>query len=1516
MPCSLAEHTLTAVLLSTPPRSPNIPASLSRDLAQSELTPPLMHTLHTKLSSVLSVTADEEHIFSGSQGYDIFVWERYRFTVKTTLRGHTGSVLALELAKEKEWLISSSGDSTVRVWCTKNLTPLYIINPYLDSDSGDLFCLSYSPSLQTVYFGCQNTSLQWFDFASLSETADGTHPYDSDTSPGPLIIRESDIRPGSKRNKFFNDGVASGQATPTLLCRDGVPKPLKVFQVKSANVIDSAHYGYVYSMAMLPSTLEGNVEEENKEMKDVLLVTGSGDETVKLWRCTSSGPDLLHTFDASAGAVLSLVARHETVYAGCQDGHVKVFDLGTKTLVRTIIAQEGVDILSLSMIDSDLYTCSANGRVQQWSASFDCTTSWHAHDGIILSSMITYCKQSDSWRLITGANDNCIKLWHIERPKVRRGFLAVKGKDDSELTANRRSMRDTMLHALAKFVSIPSVSSEPIHREDCRQAAIWLKKCLTQLGAEASLVGPVHESLDNTLILTLHTKLPTEEGRNPLVLATFHGSQSIQNRSRILFYGHYDVIAAPSDGWMSDPFICTGRDGYFYGRGTTDDKGPILAAACAASELLGRRALECDFVFLIEGEEEAGSCGFSDAVQRNKALIGHVDAILVSNSTWISEDRPCITYGLRGVVHCSIEISSGFPDLHSGVEGGAVSEPMFDVIRLLASLSENQRVLIPGFYDSVQPQTDMEGKLYELLSTVTGQSASAFSSKWREPSLSIHSIEISGPGNATVIPASVRAKVSLRIVPDQDLDSIVHSLKVHLLSSFDVIKSPNKIRVNIDNATDWWLGDIAGHWFQALEGAIKDEWGVEPLRIREGGSIPSVPFLEKEFQCRALHLPLGQSSITQSTPRHRSTAEPISKTLQRTMATMAPRVAIVVYSMYGHIAKMAEAVKGGIETAGGSTTIYQIPETLSEDILKLLQAPAKPEYPVISPNDLKNFDAFLFGVPTRYGNFPAQWKAFWDASGSLWGAGALCGKYAAFFVSTGSMGGGQEVTISNAISTLTHHGMLYVPLGYKNTFPQLTNISEVHGGSPWGAGTIAAPDGSRMPNALELEVAHIQGKSFYETLAKVNENEELATRRGAAGSTLHRILSINSIQRPSLRPRHNTTTMSGSANIHRSFAGHLGRLTQDQETTLATFKNELEKAGLYSPATETTNASHDDATALRFLRARKFDVAKAKKQFSDRIKWEKVHNVHELFANFPTEEFENSRRYYPRWTGRRDKQGLPIYVYRLNALTNDIRDEINSVPPERRYERIVVLYEAMSRFVAPLCTYLPHSIAPTPVASVTTIVDLAGVSLRQMWTLRGHLQEASVLANANYPETLGTVVVVNAPPFFSTVWGWIKGWFDEFTREKIYIFGGLKDANTESIRELDALIARDDLPEAYGGKLAWDFFDPPLLDDEAHSAIDTMPKGPWVFMNGKVVRPEEYKGKDREHRVQGPNVDAGGVDGCTTEKVNEEKTRVLDQTQKVETAPVPNVIAEVPEKELERNKPNDALKETEPVTVG
>ncbi|KAI0473467.1 quinone oxidoreductase [Xylariaceae sp. FL0804] len=201
---------------------------------------------------------------------------------------------------------------------------------------------------------------------------------------------------------------------------------------------------------------------------------------------------------------------------------------------------------------------------------------------------------------------------------------------------------------------------------------------------------------------------------------------------------------------------------------------------------------------------------------------------------------------------------------------------------------------------------------------------------------------------------------------------------------------------------------------------------------------------------------------------------------------MAPKIAIVFYSMYGHIRKLAEAEKAGIEKAGGKVDMYQIRETLPKEVLEKMYAPGQAtDIPVLEdPATLEQYDAFLMGIPTRYGNFPAQWKTFWDATGKQWAQGGFYGKMAGLFVSTASLGGGQESTALAAMSTLAHHGIIYVPLGFAKAFGTMSDLSEVHGGGPWGAGTFSSGDGSRQPSAKELEVATVQGEVFYQTVAK------------------------------------------------------------------------------------------------------------------------------------------------------------------------------------------------------------------------------------------------------------------------------------------------------------------------------------------------------------------------------------------------------------------------------------------------
>lgn len=199
------------------------------------------------------------------------------------------------------------------------------------------------------------------------------------------------------------------------------------------------------------------------------------------------------------------------------------------------------------------------------------------------------------------------------------------------------------------------------------------------------------------------------------------------------------------------------------------------------------------------------------------------------------------------------------------------------------------------------------------------------------------------------------------------------------------------------------------------------------------------------------------------------------------------KVAIIQYSTYGHVASFAQSLKNGVDKSGCASQcdIFQVPETLNEDVLKLLHAPAKSSLiPLATTATLEEYDAFLFGVPTRFGTTPAQFNAFWDGTGALWASGALYHKPAGVFVSTGSPNGGQEMTVRSFLAYLAHHGMIYIPLGYGPAGAHLSSFEEPHGGSPWGAGTLAGTDGSKQPSKTEKDVAQIQGEEFAKSASK------------------------------------------------------------------------------------------------------------------------------------------------------------------------------------------------------------------------------------------------------------------------------------------------------------------------------------------------------------------------------------------------------------------------------------------------
>ncbi|KAG8899144.1 hypothetical protein FRB99_006895 [Tulasnella sp. 403] len=347
-----------------------------------------------------------------------------------------------------------------------------------------------------------------------------------------------------------------------------------------------------------------------------------------------------------------------------------------------------------------------------------------------------------------------------------------------------------------------------------------------------------------------------------------------------------------------------------------------------------------------------------------------------------------------------------------------------------------------------------------------------------------------------------------------------------------------------------------------------------------------------------------------------------------------------------------------------------------------------------------------------------------------------------------------------------------------------------------------------------------------------------------------------------------------TSNLKLSLLGHVGHLTPEQGEALEEFRGLVATAGLYHPGDPHAGIppSHDDATLLyalslhityganltyagtvyrRFLRARGFVPSKALKQFTDAEAWRNRMDIENLYANFNAEEFVNAQNCYPMWIGRRDKMGYPIHVFRLISLDPARMAAVNAVPVERRYQRITVLHELLMEAVVPLCSMLPSESYPTPVDGTTTLVDLEGVSFGTMWSLRGHLQQASVLANANFPETMGMTYIVNAPSFFPTIWGWLKVWFDENTRRKIHILS--KSMQHQLLDAIDA----ENLPKAYGGTLDWSFDDPPNLDTPAKEALKSIggvyPKGPWAMIDGVPVVGKEILEKQRERRLPRPS---------------------------------------------------------------
>ena len=339
----------------------------------------------------------------------------------------------------------------------------------------------------------------------------------------------------------------------------------------------------------------------------------------------------------------------------------------------------------------------------------------------------------------------------------------------------------------------------------------------------------------------------------PVVLARYGIDK---DKRTILVYGHYDVQPAlKEDGWNTEPFELSVDDkGRMFGRGSTDDKGPVLGwiNAIEAHKKAGVE-LPVNLLCCFEGMEEYGSEGLDDLIKaESKAFFKDVDAVCISDNYWLGTERPCLTYGLRGCNYYSVSVSGPAQDLHSGVFGGSAHEPMTDLVTVLSKLVDPQgSILIPGLMDLVEPVTEEEKSLYGKISYTMDDLYESLGSKtnihptkertlmarWRFPSLSIHGIEgaFSGPGAKTVIPAKVIGKFSIRTVPNMEIEDVNKLVFEYVKSEFAKLNSKNTLNVWLQHAGNWWVASPK-HWnFSAASKAVKQVYGVEPDMTREGG---------------------------------------------------------------------------------------------------------------------------------------------------------------------------------------------------------------------------------------------------------------------------------------------------------------------------------------------------------------------------------------------------------------------------------------------------------------------------------------------------------------------------------------------------------------------------------------------------------------------------------------------------------------------------------------------------------
>jgi acetylornithine deacetylase/succinyl-diaminopimelate desuccinylase-like protein len=408
------------------------------------------------------------------------------------------------------------------------------------------------------------------------------------------------------------------------------------------------------------------------------------------------------------------------------------------------------------------------------------------------------------------------------------------------------------LDQLCEYVRFPSVSAQPQHRQDLRACAEWVTAHCRAIGLQARLC---------------------RTAGNPIVVArTPRAKSSSARRPHFVVYGHYDVQPPePLDLWTSPPFEPRIAGGAIFGRGTSDNKGQNLAHLKAVEAYLKTLTpLPCDLTFVIEGEEEVGSRSLETFLRERRAELA-CDAIIISDTGMPTPKHPALTYALRGITAFQVTLHGPARDLHSGIFGGTVDNPAMALCQLLGKLRDAKgRVTIPGFYDGVQKLSAYERKEYARIpfkardyQRLLGvpelfgeQGFTALEQRSARPTFEINGLTsgYQGEGSKTIVPAWARAKITARLVPNQDPDHVTKCVCRHLKK---LCPPTVRLEIKAGHGAKPYLVSPTGRQAQAALRALKLAFGRDPVLIREGGSIPIVNDFKKILRADALLLGLA-----------------------------------------------------------------------------------------------------------------------------------------------------------------------------------------------------------------------------------------------------------------------------------------------------------------------------------------------------------------------------------------------------------------------------------------------------------------------------------------------------------------------------------------------------------------------------------------------------------------------------------------------------------------------------------